>query len=106
VVSGSRPSPLAQRLGERVRALRLERSLTQERLAWEADISKPYLCQVEAGKRLPSLLVLDSLARRLGVELVDLLIFDTAAPRLQLLEASRLADRPRLQSALRRLKLD
>ena len=56
--------------------MREERSLTQERLAWEADLSsKGYLSRIESGERLPSLDVLGRLAKRLRVEIRDLFIF-------------------------------
>ena len=67
---------LAKRLGARLRALRVEAGITQEALAWESDIAKPYLSQVEAGKRLPSIAVLSALAKRLGVQLVDVVALD------------------------------
>lgn len=56
--------------------MRTELGLTQEKLAWEAGLSaKSTLSRIEAGQRLPSVETLDVLARRLGVEARDLLIF-------------------------------
>jgi len=60
---------LAKRLGARIRRLRERAKLTQERLAWDCDLGKGYLSQVEAGKRLPSLAVLSAIAGRIGVSL-------------------------------------
>lgn len=96
---------VARRLGARLRALRGEANLTQERLAWECDLDKGYLSQLESGKRLPSVAVLHVLAARLGVEVADLLAFDLARPRLALLDAARRADRDAVLAALRRLGL-
>jgi transcriptional regulator with XRE-family HTH domain len=69
---------LAKQLGARIASLRAKRSLTQERCAWEAGLSKAYLSQIEAGKRLPSLPTLSALARRLGVEMSELFVFAKA----------------------------
>jgi DNA-binding XRE family transcriptional regulator len=66
--------------------------MTQEALAWSCDLAKPFLSQIEAGKRLPSLTVLVSLAKQIGVEPADLLVLDTKNPRLRLLEAVRKDD--------------
>jgi transcriptional regulator with XRE-family HTH domain len=96
---------LARQLGARVRSLRQEIDLTQETLAWECDLAKPYLSQIESGKRLPSLGALFALADRLGVDVTDLLIFDTSTPRGQLLEGVRLKDAKAVRSALTLLKL-
>jgi transcriptional regulator with XRE-family HTH domain len=54
-------------LGENVRRLRRERSLTQEQLAFEAQIDLTYLGGIERGRRNPSLLVIGRLAAALGV---------------------------------------
>ena len=55
-----------------VRRLRLLRGLTQEQLAFEAQIDLTYLDGIERGRRNPSLLVMDRLARSLSVELAVL----------------------------------
>lgn len=85
--------------------LRVDAGITQERLAWECDLSKPYLSQIEAGKRLPSLGVLNALAARLGLQLADLVALDGAEPRLALLDAARRRDRVAVRVALKKLGL-
>lgn len=97
---------LAQRLGARIRDLREEIGLTQEKLAWEAGFAKPYLSQVEAGKRLPTLGVLKALADRLGVEMADVVALDEDEPRLALLETARKKDRAGVKAALKKLGLN
>lgn len=52
-----------------IRVWREHRQLTQDQLAARATIKKPYLSQIEAGKRSPSLAVLHGLAQALGVKL-------------------------------------
>src|SRR5512138_1317680 len=96
---------VARRLGARVRALREELGVTQERFAWDCDLDKGYVSQVESGKRLPSLQVVFSFAKRLGVEPADLLALDHARPRIQLLEAARREDREAVRDALKKLGL-
>lgn len=60
---------LAKQLGKRVSAIRREKKMTSEKLAYEAGISKGYLSDLENGKKLPSLRVLALLAEVLGVKL-------------------------------------
>ncbi|SFW39578.1 helix-turn-helix domain-containing protein [Nitrosovibrio sp. Nv17] len=50
-----------------VKAWRKYRSLTQRALAEEAKISKPFLSQIESGKRVGTIAVLAALARALQV---------------------------------------
>jgi XRE family transcriptional regulator, regulator of sulfur utilization len=99
------PARLARALGARIRALREEAGITQETLAWDSDLAKGYLSQVEAGKRTPSVQALFALAARLGIEASDMLALDAENPRLRLLEATRRGDstaaRKALQQALR-----
>lgn len=54
-------------VGANVRRLRIERKLTQEQLAHEADIDVTYLRGIEAGRRNPSVDVVVGLARSLSV---------------------------------------
>jgi transcriptional regulator with XRE-family HTH domain len=95
----------ARKFGARVRTIRQEQALTQERLAWDCDIDKGFLSQVEAGKRIPSIPTLVALATRLGVGAADLLAFDLAEPRFAMLDACRLSDRKAVRDALRRLHM-
>lgn len=63
---------LAQRIGNRIILIRTKRRLTQEKLAYENDISKGYLSEIEAGKKLPSLLMLQKIADALEVDIKEL----------------------------------
>jgi transcriptional regulator with XRE-family HTH domain len=69
---------LVQLLGRNVRAARLARGLSQEQLAFEAEMKRSYLSDLERGTRNPSVRALGRLAKALGVEPADLLI-DQAA---------------------------
>jgi transcriptional regulator with XRE-family HTH domain len=60
-------------LGKNVRRLRQQRKLTQEQLAFDAEIDLTYMGGIERGKRNPSLLVMARIADALRVPLVKLL---------------------------------
>jgi transcriptional regulator with XRE-family HTH domain len=60
-------------LGKNVRRLRQQRGLTQEQLAFEAEIDLTYMGGIERGKRNPSLLVMARIAAALSVPLTKLL---------------------------------
>lgn len=54
-------------VGQNVRRLRLEKGLTQEELAFDAEIDLTYLGGIERGKRNPSIVVVARLSDALGV---------------------------------------
>ena len=60
-------------LGNNVRCARLERELSQEQLAFEAEIDRTYVSQIERGVINPSLHVLWKIANALSVDVIDLL---------------------------------
>jgi transcriptional regulator with XRE-family HTH domain len=60
-------------LGKNVHRLRLQKSMTQEELAFEAEIDLTYMGGIERGKRNPSLLVMARIAQALSVPLTKLL---------------------------------
>jgi transcriptional regulator with XRE-family HTH domain len=96
---------MARKLGARIRAIREEKGLTQEALAWDCGFAKAHLSQVEAGKGVPSLPALQAIARRLGVDAVDLIAMDATKPLHRLLDALRLGDAPSARTQLLRLGL-
>jgi transcriptional regulator with XRE-family HTH domain len=64
---------LRKRLSRNVRALRQDIGLSQEALAFEADVDRTYVSQIERGIGNPSLLVLCKLAAVLNVSVPELL---------------------------------
>ena len=60
-------------VGTNVRALRIAKGLTQEQLAFEADLDLTYVGGIERGKRNPSLLVIARLSKALGIPPGELL---------------------------------
>lgn len=65
-------SILAQ-LGKRIRYLRTEKHLSQMDLALDSDITKNYLSDLERGERNPTIMVLNKIAKGLGITLEELL---------------------------------
>ena len=60
-------------VGKNVRKIRQERGMTQEKLAFEAELDLTYVGGIERGKRNPSLLVMARIAESLSVPLTNLL---------------------------------
>ncbi|MDQ3990029.1 MAG: helix-turn-helix domain-containing protein [Actinomycetota bacterium] len=60
---------LAFDLGRRVRELRVRQGLSQTELARRAGMTQPAVARFEAGGTVPTLPVLERLARSLGVQL-------------------------------------
>jgi transcriptional regulator with XRE-family HTH domain len=60
------------RIGLNVQRLRRDKGFSQEELASRADIHQTYLSGVERGKRNASVLVLERIAKALGVDIDEL----------------------------------
>jgi DNA-binding XRE family transcriptional regulator len=58
--------------GNPIRVWRTYRGLTQQQLADRVGISKPYLSQLESGKRAGTTVVMNAVAQALGLSLEDL----------------------------------
>lgn len=54
-------------LGEELRSVREKAGMTQEDLAFEADLSRQYISDLENGKKCPTVNTLIRLCRTLGV---------------------------------------
>lgn len=65
---------VSQRLGARIRTLRIERRLTQDELANRASISQVYASFIERGERIASLEILVRLTEILDVSLSELFL--------------------------------
>lgn len=59
-------------LGRRIAHLRKQKGLTQLQFSLDSGIAKSYVCELESGKRNPSLSVLEQVAQTLGVTLSTL----------------------------------
>ena len=67
---------IKQKLGDRIRKLRLEKRLSQENLAFESNMHRTYLSSIERGGRNPSLKNIEAIANALGVTLSELFKFE------------------------------
>ncbi len=63
-----------QRLGNNLRKLRKAKKLSQEAFADEAGIHRTYISDIERGARNPTITVVETIAKALGVTASDLLL--------------------------------
>lgn len=57
------------RVGQRLKTLRKEKGITQERLSFDSDVDKTYISEVENGKRNISIVNLEKLVLTIGYSL-------------------------------------
>lgn len=70
--TGKGRTPRQRRFGDHVRHFRQELGLTQEELAYKADLARAYIGSLESGLRNPSLETICALAIALKVDAADL----------------------------------
>ena len=110
-MSLTKDKPDYQKIGQRIRMLRMKSGLTQEQLAEASDLSVPYLSHIERGSKRASLETLVRVAEALDVT-VDRLLSgiqpadrDALLPDLQeLLDAWPLRERRPLLEVAAALK--
>lgn len=59
-------------VGARIRYFRKKQGLSQEKLAWEADLNTAFLGEVERGKKSPTVKTLERIASALHINLYEL----------------------------------
>lgn len=67
---------LRKKFGQRLRHIRTQRRMTQERFAEAMDISVDFLSLMERGISAPSFETLDRMSKRLRVSMAQLFTFD------------------------------
>lgn len=67
---------ITEQVGNRIRALRKQRGLSQEKLALKAGIDRTYLASIETGKRNATLLSLEKVAIALDISMRDFFDFE------------------------------
>lgn len=67
---------IEQKFGNKIRELRLKQDISQEELAFRANLSKNYISDVERGTRNISLQSISKIARGFGVSEKDLFSFN------------------------------
>jgi len=64
---------LLQKVGERIRHLRIISGLSQENLSFECNLDRTYIGSVERGERNIAIINLNKLAKALNVSISELL---------------------------------
>lgn len=65
---------IMEKFGKRVKDLRLKLGISQEELAYRADLHRTYISSVEMGKRNISLINIQKIAKALKCEIIDLFV--------------------------------
>jgi transcriptional regulator with XRE-family HTH domain len=68
-----RNSPLLRRIGARARKARIAKGLSQEKVAFDAELDRSYVSGLERGEFNVSVLKLAQIAKVLGIRLSSLL---------------------------------
>ena len=63
---------ITENFGKRIRELRLNMKLSQEKFALKINMDRTYLAAIESGKRNVSLINIDKIAKGLDVTLAEL----------------------------------
>jgi transcriptional regulator with XRE-family HTH domain len=58
---------IEEQIGERIKKIRIEKKLTQEQLAWEANVDRTYMNHVENGRKNISIRSLEKIIKALDV---------------------------------------
>ena len=64
---------IREQVGQKVRALREQKGMSQEELAFETGLHRTYISGIERGVRNPTVLILERLAQKLDVQPAELL---------------------------------
>ena len=70
-VKHKRDTVIIKQFGKRLKEIRLEKGLTQEQLAWEADIEPMQVSRIERGIINTSISQIANLAKALGIPIVE-----------------------------------
>jgi transcriptional regulator with XRE-family HTH domain len=63
---------IRKHIGNKIKLLRLEKSYSQEELAYKAEIDRSYISDIEKGERNVSILIIEKLAKALEIEVFEL----------------------------------
>lgn len=62
---------IEKQIGNRIKKIRTEKKLTQEQLAWEADVDRTYMNHVENGRKNISIRSLEKIINALGISISE-----------------------------------
>ena len=60
---------IEQKIGDRIKEIRVTKKLTQEQLAWEADVDRTYMNHVENGRKNISIKSLEKIIKALNTDM-------------------------------------
>ncbi len=66
---------LLEKLGKRIREIRIEKGFSQERLSFECDLDRTYIGSVERGERNIAIINLRKISKALNIPLIELVNF-------------------------------
>lgn len=66
---------ITEQVGKRIRFLRLQMGLSQEKLALKAGIDRTYLAGIELGKRNATITSIEKIVNALGITMKDFFDF-------------------------------
>jgi transcriptional regulator with XRE-family HTH domain len=72
-LSKNRQDPILVALGDAIRRIRVEKGISQEKLALLAEVDRSYVGRVERGDNNVAMLTLARLVKALGISLRDLM---------------------------------
>jgi transcriptional regulator with XRE-family HTH domain len=62
---------IEQQIGDRIKKIRIDKKLTQEQLAWEANVDRTYMNHVENGRKNISIKSLEKIIKALDVSFYE-----------------------------------
>jgi len=62
-----------KKLGENIRKCRMQKDISQEELAYQADLDRTYISGIERGDRNISVLTFKKISNVIGIEILDIL---------------------------------
>lgn len=65
------------KFGQRVRELRKERKLSQEKLSFKANLHRTYIGMIERAEKNITLVNIEKIAKALEVEIIELFYYDS-----------------------------
>jgi transcriptional regulator with XRE-family HTH domain len=63
---------IRKKFGFKIKTLRLEKSYSQEELAFKASIDRTYISDIEKGERNVSILIIEKLSKALEIQVFEL----------------------------------
>ena len=63
---------MAMDVGARIKYFRLKKGLSQEKLAWSAEVNPAFLGELERGRKSPTIKTLEKITDALGISIAEL----------------------------------